>query len=148
MGSRSPFVPVGGSGKLSTIAVASGLVLAVASACSDPSHVFQGRLFVTDANRECLGTTSSVDVVEGDLPGTCPAACLVQSHADGGRSLYVSTMCAPFPFMFDASSTDPVCPAALAALVRNDTCLVDGGSANPPSPPPVDDAGVADAATD
>ena len=54
----------------------------------------------------------------------------------------VSTMCAPYPFSFDASGTDPTCPAALAALERNDTCLVDGGSTNPLPPP--DDAGDGD----
>lgn len=117
-----------------SLAVVTGLLLALAAACGEPSHVFQGRLFREDANRRCLGTTASVDVVEGDPPGTCPAVCLAQSHTDGGRSLYVSTMCAPYPFMFDASGTDPSCPAALAALERNDTCLVDGGSANPPPP--------------
>ncbi len=122
-------------------AVVGGLLPAVVAACGDPSHIFEGRLFVEDRDRACLGTTSSVDVVEGDPPGTCSAVCLAQGHADGGRSIYVSTMCGRYPFMFDASGSDPSCPAALAALERDDTCLVDGGSANPSL---VDEAGGGD----
>jgi hypothetical protein len=99
-------------------------------ACGEGSHVFQGQLFVMD--RGCLGTSSSVDVVEGDPPAhDCAATCLAQPEADGGRTLYVSTMCAPYPHLFDASGGDPLCPAALAALSRSDTCLLDGGSSNP-----------------
>lgn len=106
-----------------------------ALACGDPSHVYEGRLFVE--RRGCLGTTASVDVVEGDPAGDCGPTCLAQPHNDGGRSIYVSRMCGPFPFGFDPSGSDPACPAALAALERNDTCLVDGGSTHP-LPPPAD----------
>jgi hypothetical protein len=116
--------------------------VAVVYACGDPSYVFDGRLFVE--HRGCLGTTASVDVVEGEQPRRCPPACLAQPLADGGRAIYVSTMCPPYPFSFDASGSDPACPTALAALERDDTCLLDGGSANP-RPPPEDaseDAGV------
>ena len=107
-------------------------------ACGDPSHVYEGRLFVE--HRGCLGTTASVDVVEGDPPGSCAPTCLAQPESDGGRAIYVSRMGAPYPFAFDASGSDPACPAALAALERNDTCLVDGGSTHP-LPPPVDGGG-------
>jgi hypothetical protein len=102
------------------------------ASCGDPSHVFEGRYFLE--GRGCLGTTSSVDVVEGERPGNCGPICLAHAHTDGGRSIYVATMCAPYPFGFDTSGSDPACPAALAALERNDTCLLDGGSSNP-SPP-------------
>jgi hypothetical protein len=98
-------------------------------ACGDPSHIFQGRAYID--GRDCLGTVSSVDVVTGDDPGfTCKPTCLAQP-TDAGRQLYVSTMCAPYPFTFDASGTDPECPAVLAAETRDDTCNVDGSSANP-----------------
>ena len=105
-------------------------------ACGDPSHVFEGRLFVE--HRACLGTTASVDVVEGEGAGNCGPTCLTQPLADGGRAIYVSTMCAPYPYAFDASGTDPACTPALDALARGDTCLLDGGSSSPPAPPPVD----------
>lgn len=111
------------------------VILGLAASCGDPSHVFEGRLFVE--GRECLGTTASVDVVEGDRPGDCGPICLSQPLADGGRALYVASMCGPFPYKFDSSGTDPKCPTALAAFARNDTCLLDGGSSNP-LPPPAD----------
>lgn len=112
--------------------------VSLAFGCGDPSHVFEGRLFLD--SRACLGTTASVDVVEGDRPGTCAPTCLAQPHSDGGRSLYVSTMCGPYPFGFDTSGSDPQCPSALAALARNDTCLLDGGSSSPS--PSIPDAGT------
>jgi hypothetical protein len=108
-------------------------------ACGNGSHVFEGRLFVE--GRRCLGTTASVDVVDGERPGACRPVCLAQPYPDGGRAIYVSTMCGPYPFAFDASGSDPACPSALDALARGDTCLTDGGSSAPASP-------SADAATD
>jgi hypothetical protein len=106
------------------------LLVAVAIACGDPSHIFEGREFV-DA-RDCVGTTSIVDVVEGEKPvQICAPICLSQGHPDGGRTLYVSTMCAPYPFQYDAAGTDPACPAALAAFGRDDTCNADGTSTHP-----------------
>lgn len=105
------------------------IALTLATACTEASHVFEGRLFVE--GRKCLGTTASVDVVDGENGGRCPPTCLAQPLKDGGRAVYVSTMCAPYPFAFDASGGDLLCPIALEALDRNDTCLVDGGSTNP-----------------
>ncbi len=102
------------------------LASALAAACGDASHIFEGRFYLEA--RDCLGTTGSVDVVEGDPPGVCPPVCLADAHTDGGRSLYVSTMCAPYPFGYDASGGDPACPRALAALGRDDTCRPDGTS--------------------
>jgi hypothetical protein len=99
-------------------------------ACGDPSHIYEGRAYLD--SRDCLGTTSSVDVVEGDRPTrACAAICLADGHPDGGRTLYVSTMCAPYPFQFDASGGDPGCPAALEALGRDDTCNTKGTSTHP-----------------
>ena len=105
--------------------------MAAVIACGDPSHIYEGRAFIDD--RDCLGTTSSVDVVEGDKPvKICAPVCLAHAHSDGGRTLYVSTMCAPYPFQYDASGGDPGCPAALAALGRDDTCNVDGKTSTHP----------------
>ena len=114
-----------------------GLTAQLAVACGDPSHVYEGRLFLE--HRQCLGTTASVDVVEGDAPGDCGPTCLTHPQSDGGRAIYVSRMCAPYPFGFDASGADPACPSALAAFERNDTCFADGGSSKPAPAPP--DAG-------
>jgi hypothetical protein len=91
--------------------------------------------------RGCLGATSSLDVVEGDLPGDCAPVCLVQRRADAARFVFVASMCAPYPSSveFDVSGVDPACPQALAALARSDSCASDGGSANP-LPAPLRDA--------
>jgi hypothetical protein len=108
--------------------------IAIAIGCGDPSHVYEGRLYLPA--RDCLGTPSSVDVVEGDRPeGNCASVCLVQPRGDAGSAFYVSTMCPPFPFGFDSTGTDPVCAPALAAFARNSTCLLDGGASAPLAPP-------------
>ena len=114
------------------------------SACKDDgTHVYVGRLYVE--GRNCLGTSSSVDVISGDDPGTCSPICLVQKRAEAGKAIYVATMCPPYPagVEFDTAGTDPACPKALDALGRGDTCLSDGGTTHPP---PADAS--ADAATD
>jgi hypothetical protein len=109
------------------------------SACKDDgTHVYIAQLYVEA--RGCLGTTSSVDVISGEAPGTCAPICLVQKRGDAGPATYVATMCPPYPsgVEFDTSGTDPSCTGALAALARNDICLTDGGSTSPV--PPVKDA--------
>ncbi len=108
----------------------------LAIACGGASHIYQGRAYIE--GRDCLGTPSSVDVVTGDEPGTCAPVCLSQPLSDAGRKVYVSAMCAPYPYPFDAAGTDPLCGTALAAFGRDDTCIADGGSTHP----------VADAATE
>ena len=113
------------------------------SSCKgDGTHVYVGRLYLEA--RDCVATSSSIDVVSGGDPGTCFAVCLIQPRAEGGRAIYVSTECPPYPAPdWDVSGSDPKCALALAALGRNDTCLSDGGTTQP-SP----DAAVADAPAD
>ena len=108
------------------------------SSCKDDgTHVYIGRIFLEA--RDCVATTSSVDVVSGETPGECSPICMLQPRAEGGRTVYVATMCPPLPAPdFDLSGRDPVCVRALAALARNDTCLSDGGTTSPR--PPVADA--------
>jgi hypothetical protein len=102
----------------------------VAAACGETSHVFAGRLFLDPPG--CMGASSSIDVVSGDPPKLpCAATCLVQPLGDGGSAIYVSTMCAPYPFGFDTTGSDPRCRSALDAVSRNDACLSDGGSTHP-----------------
>jgi len=117
------------------------------SACKDDgTHVYVGQFYLE--GRNCLGTTSALDVISGDEPGTCTPVCIIQKRANAARSVFVSTTCPPYPptVEFDVSGTDPVCAPALAALARNDTCATDGGSSNPL--PPAADAGGADASAD
>jgi hypothetical protein len=112
-------------------------VVAAIAACGETTHVYSGRLYVQD--RDCVATTSSIEVVEGDpAPETCAPACLVQrTTPDTTRPIYVSTMCPPIPFGFDSDGKDPRCAPALAAFARNDTCFTDGGS-SAPLPAPLD----------
>jgi hypothetical protein len=113
-------------------AAAGGLACIVHISCGTSSHLYTGRFF--SESRGCLGTESSIDVVEDETPGSCAPVCLVRAkdpNADGGRSVYVSTMCSPYPKGFDTSGADPACARALDALSRNDTCLSDGGSTHP-----------------
>ena len=107
------------------------LALGLIAACGDPSHVFTGRLYVSD--RDCVATKSSIEVVEGDpAEESCAPTCLVQrTTPNGTRPVYVTTMCPPIPFGFDNDGSDPRCAAALASFARNDTCLTDGGSSAP-----------------
>lgn len=107
---------------------------------TDGSHAYTGRLFLE--SRRCLGTTSALDAVEGELPEReCAPICLVQRRADADRAIYVSTMCAPYPFDYDTSGSDPACPAALEAHGRDDTCFSDGGSSKPAMDASTDAAG-------
>jgi hypothetical protein len=98
---------------------------------NDGTHVYQARFYLE--GRDCLGTSSAIDVVEGEEPGNCEAICFRQVRGDAGNAIYVSSMCPPYPADpdFERSGRDPACPAALAAFARNDTCLSDGGSTRP-----------------
>lgn len=110
----------------------------VVAACDDASRPFLGRFFLE--SRDCLGTVSSIDVVPGEA-SRCAPACLVQRTYDGGRPVYVTTECAPYPPDTDGTGVDPRCAAALDAFTRGDTCLPDGGSSRP-RPPAERDAGA------
>ncbi len=106
------------------------LAAAAAWACSDNvSHILVGRFYVTA--RDCLGTPSSVDVVSGSDPGTCPATCVVQRSAEAGPAVYVTTTCPPYSPDWDATGKTPDCARALGAFGRDDTCESDGGSTHP-----------------
>jgi hypothetical protein len=123
--------------KTANIARAAAVLVAVACtmhmfACDDvASHPYPGRIY--EEGRGCLGAPIALDVVEGPDPGGCTATCLV-SATDGGRIVYISTMCAPYPPFHDTSGTDPLCGPALAAFARTDLCLSDGGSTRPLPP--------------
>jgi hypothetical protein len=116
------------------------------SACKDDgTHVYVGRFYLEA--RECLGTSSSLDAISGDDPGTCAPICLVQKRAEAGKAIYVAPMCPPYPagVEFDTTGTDALCPKALDALARGDTCLSDGGTTHPaPKPDASTDASSSD----
>jgi hypothetical protein len=129
---------------ISAAVAAIACITHVAACKNEGTYVYLGRFYLE--SRACLGTTSSIDVLSGEAPGTtCEPVCLVQRRADGGRAVYVSTMCPPYPpAEFDTSGQEPVCAQALAALSRGDTCATDGGS----SQPLVDAGTSAEASTD
>jgi hypothetical protein len=118
------------------VAVGIGVALVaagIAIACDDTasSHAFAGRAY--EDSRGCLDPGTEIDVVDGPDPGSaCAPKCLVSpADPDGGMlTLYISTMCAPFPLGYDTSGKDPRCSDALAAYAQNVTCLADGGIAN------------------
>jgi hypothetical protein len=113
-----------------------------AFACDEvASHPFPARLY--EPGRGCVGAPIALDVVEGPDPGGCAATCIVRS-GDGGRDVYVSTMCAPYPPFHDTTGADPLCGPALAAFARTDLCLSDGGSTRPLPPSGVTDAAAPD----
>lgn len=100
-------------------------------ACSEATYLYLGRRYL--AARNCLETTTSIDVLAGSDPGNCEAQCVSAPHlGDGGpptRDTFVTTMCPPMPHGIESvPNGDPVCARALAALARKDTCLRDGGS--------------------
>jgi hypothetical protein len=113
---------------LSMAVIAAG---AGAYACGDArSHPYAGRLYRGD--RDCVDPSSVIDVVDGPSGATCAPVCVASPVSpDGGRAIYVSTMCAPYPPFFDSSGNVPGCERALAASSRNDTCTGDAGSTNP-----------------
>ena len=109
------------------------LSLWLVAACDDSgSHVFAARLY--EPTRLCVDPTTSVDVVNGNDPGSsCEPTCLTPHAApDGGApEIYVSRMCPPYPPLYDTAGGVAGCDGAIAATVRGDTCLADGGSSHP-----------------
>jgi hypothetical protein len=106
----------------------------VAIACDEASsHPFGGRLY--EDSRGCLDDGTEIDVVDGTDPGSaCDPKCVVTppDPDSGVLSVYVSTMCPPFPEGYDVSGEDPRCQEAVLAYQENLTCLIDGGIANVP----------------
>jgi hypothetical protein len=94
--------------------------------------IYEGRLY--DPVRDCVATTTGIDLLAGEDPGkTCSAVCVQGADifsADGGSQTIVSTMCTAPPPGFTASLS-PECERALDALQRGDECLADGKSKNP-----------------
>jgi hypothetical protein len=121
----------GGSRALLTVVAVGALAFGAkvsALGCDDVgSHIFAGEQY--DAVKECLDPVSSIDVVTGPEPKTCPATCIVAVEQDGGKTAYLSTMCGPYPqypFEKDAGG-EPLCAQAFAALKANAYCA-DGGT--------------------
>lgn len=115
---------------------------------NETSHFFVGQLF--EPARGCLDPEGSIAQVDGPVPDqACAATCVVGPSGQNGSasSVYVTTMCGPYPALTDTSGDPAGCSEALAALDRGDTCLIDGDSSAPP-PSPVDDAGDASTADD
>lgn len=115
---------------------------AAAVACVDQTYLFLGRRYAP--GRDCLDTTTAMDVMAGADPGNCEARCvsglaaldaspaLPSASGDGGKDIYVTVMCPPLPHGVDAvDPNQPACVKALAALARKNTCLGDGGVTAP-----------------
>ena len=102
-------------------------------ACDEEtSHLLVAQLF--DPSRACLDPEGTIALVDGPVPGSaCPPTCVVGPSGQNGNasSVYVTTMCGPYPELDDTSGDPAGCSDALAALDRRDTCLVDGGSTSP-----------------
>jgi hypothetical protein len=112
---------------LAALALAFGATL-FALGCNDSgSHIFAGQEY--DAVKECLDPVSSIDVIAGPDPGTCPAACVVALAEDGGKTAYLSTMCGPYPvYPFEKNTAgEPLCAQAFAAFKASAYCA-DGGT--------------------
>lgn len=142
------------------LGAALGLAAAVkiAAGCGEQdSHPYVAELY--EPGGDCLDPSTGIDVVEGaSAASDCTPVCLYgtpdiigldDGGPEGGQT-YVSTMCPPYPALFDTSGQGPYCAQALAALTRDDVCLDDGGTTNPAdaaADAPVDaPGGVSDAA--
>jgi hypothetical protein len=125
--------------------------IAAALSCNDAiTYVYAAAPF--DTTQQCLGPYAPLDVVDGtgnDGNDNCAPICLVSSG-----SIYVSTVCPPYPPALDTSGQNAECGPALAAYARQDDCYPDGGSTNPigidtgvvPTPTPMCDEAGADEA--
>ena len=113
---------------------------AVGACDEETSHLLIGQLF--DPARACLDPEGTIALVDGPVPqSACPPTCVVGPSGQNGNasSVYVTTMCGPYPELDDTSGDPAGCSDALTALARGDTCLIDGGSSSPASTN--DDAG-------
>ncbi len=93
----------------SLLAAASLLLL---GACSDTGpRVYTAQPY--DAETGCLGEYEAIGLVEADeLPATCAPTCL-----DVAETVYVTTLCAPYPELATVLTADDSqdCAAALQA---------------------------------
>lgn len=112
--------------------------LVAVAACDDQvgTYVYRGRKY--DPEKQCLEAIRSLDVIDSKTePALCAPVCLVQTAYDGGRAVYVSSTCPPYPFGFDTTGKDPMCVPALTAADRVGGCLPappDGGRDGAPEP--------------
>lgn len=125
--------------------VAAASAFSITACTTDPTYVYRATPF--DTSTGCLGTPVSLDVIQGPLPADCPPACLVQSSTrDGGRSVYVSRTCAPYPPELDSTGTVPECSRALLAAAQSSGCVPEGGvDSGLPDPSDASDAQLPDA---
>jgi hypothetical protein len=118
----------------SVVAAAAALAAARLSltGCSDAgSHIYTGAPY--DPTLACLAPLTGVDVVTGPEPETpCKPVCIVSPPEDGGVTVYVSTMCAPYPNYPNIvnPSGNAACAAALEAFQLDALCE-DGGVVYP-----------------
>jgi hypothetical protein len=116
--------------------VAAGIAFAIAklslAGCSDAgSHIYTGAPY--DPTLACLAPLTGVDVVTGPEPeNPCGPICVVSPPEDGGVTVYVSTMCAPYPNYPNVvnPSGNAACAAALEAFQLDALCE-DGGVVYP-----------------
>ena len=130
------------------------LACAVAVACNDgpQSHVYVAWLY--QAAGACLEPSTTLAVIgtpNGSLE--CKPACLVQSSPPPAgaatETLYLSTMCAPYPTsLTPTTDADPACAAALAAYASGAVCGDDAGAEDGGAEGGASDAGTADADSD
>jgi len=128
------------AGAIALVFLGAGLVAVAACENQRGTYVYRGRRF----NGKCLEPTRALDVIEIEVqPALCAPVCLTQNDYDGGRSVYVSNVCPPYPPGFDTSGQDPLCLPALIAADDVDSCLPDGGADADAGPalPDASDAG-------
>ncbi|HEX3343929.1 MAG TPA: hypothetical protein VHS09_05115, partial [Polyangiaceae bacterium] len=111
---------------------------AVAS-CDEPDvHILTAQLY--DPAGACVGASNGVDVVQGPSTGdNCSPSCLSIASGDGS-SVYVTTVCPPFPQDYGVETEDTTDGAA-------DPCIGAFGAyaayedSGVTCPPPEDEAG-------
>lgn len=110
--------------RLALVALALAALAAAAAsapACDGGTYVYIG--YVYEPSRDCVEDgQSAVDVIAGSPPGDCQPVCILQALSDGGREVFVSKECGPYPAQADVSGKDPVCVKALAAQARGASC--------------------------
>ncbi len=115
-----------------TLALLLGARVLGACDTNETTHFFVGQLF--EPARGCLDPEGSIAQVDGPVPDQpCAATCVVGPSGQNGNasSVYVTTMCGPYPALADTTGAPAGCTEALAALDRGDTCLIDGDSSAP-----------------